>query len=214
MGIFNYIKSNIKLPDNGFIYFPKHINILRENIYENFIDSYGNKHDVLVAVKESEYIFKDEDISIDYHHNNLWLLHRPTLMLCRKLQFNLDKYYIFDNHFESDYMFLKGFFNYNEAPNYFDDGGRYYNEFKKSGFYPIFEYCCNGYGNNWTLINYLPDKLFFNFPNRMYALERISESSREIFSNIDYVNMTDIELIKFMNDRLKKRIEFENLIKN
>lgn len=212
MGISQYIKSSIKLTDGGSIYFPLRIKKLEEDIYENFMDSYGNTHSVKVAVKQTEYIFKDEDISIEYYNEHLYIRHKLTCMPNRCLQFNLDKYYIFDNHWESDYMFLKGFFDYNEEPYYFDNLNRYMNIFKESGYFPIFEHC-NSHNTN-CIINYIPDRIFFNYPNRIHALERISEWSREmIFLNVDYINMPEIELVKFIMNRLKNKIEFENQIK-
>lgn len=190
--------------------------------YEILKDSFGNNHRVQISYTNGHRLISDKNCFkvIDNKITNDNLIHtfqytyQPyQIHLLKYLFISLESRKIAGYDIKL-YLNKKNKwpeFYYKNIPGYIIEEA-----FELSGYYPFFERC------NHRDINYIPDRYFFNFPNREKAIERCNISCCYIggiiknptFDNIDYVNMTDIELVKFMNDRFKKRIKFENLLKN
>jgi hypothetical protein len=220
---YGYIKSVKTLDDGTPIYFPESINSYWKEIYETFIsESTGEKQDFVIRRDHMEYEFTDEDITC----RGDFASHKLTNTTFR-FQFNLYEYLCFIESYVSAYHTVGNILRYdgcggmlyNERPVFTEKESRISRDlFQKSGYYPFYE-CCFATGNHYTIENYIPDKLFFNFKDRKKAIEGITTYHcgrffhNPTFDNIDYVNMTDHEVIKFMNERMDKRIEFEKLIK-
>lgn len=226
-----YIRSSLKSD-----YFDGGIFLINEPIpynhrtYEELIDSRGKKHSVqidyeLKKVKLTDDMFEIYDNRDEYNPDNIYVrdIYEKCPIDVDKLyfQFNLKEYVLL--YWSRGFSQLNYFRNItrnieNKTPQIFLDKHWAKQEAMKiSGYYPFYEHC---YGNGET--NYIPDRLFFNYPNRKLALERVicgiqntnGDYKESVFENTDYVSMTDNELVKFMNDRFIKRIKFENLIKN
>jgi len=223
---YGYIKSQKVLEDGTPIYFPENCNSYLNSIYETFTsDLTGEKIKLSVGMKDTKYTFSDDDIEI----NNGGAHHKTIRLDAFRFSFNLYNYYCLIHCYSSAYNAVWNILNglngnagkslLNKRPQYNIRENACFNlreAFEYSGYYPFYE-CCFTSGNHHSIENYIPDKIFFNFEDRNKALNAIMSYDyfhNPTFDNVDYVNMTDIELIKFMNDRFIKRIKFENLIKN
>jgi len=218
-----YTKSN-KLSDyyDGGIYMLNEPIPYVHRIYETFIDSRGNKHSVQVAYEDKKIKISEEHFEILNHKNDdpdIRITSEcpidPTV-LC--FQFNLRRYILiyWDRGF-SHLSYIRNIISNkkDKTPEIFSSSHWYKTEaMESSGFAPFYEYIFNGY------TNYIPDRIFFNYQNRQQALNRIHCGIQSmghnyndlVFKDFDYVNASDSELIKFMNDRFRRRLKFEQKI--
>lgn len=218
LDFYGYIKSGKTLSDGTPIYFPKCINHYWETQYKTYIEKDTGKEIVLSnGYKDVKYIFSDDDIEVDSNRVRHNIINLDTF----QFQFNLNKYCCFIGTYSSKYNEV-GYIignNFNEAPEYLLSSSRdrlryYYNiDFEtETGYWPFVELCFAS-DNGYAIQNYISDKIFFNYPDRNKALAGIVYGDK-IFAGIDYVNMSDRELVSFMTDRLNRRMKYEQLVSN
>lgn len=190
---------------------------------EQLMDSKGNYQTVTTGYKELKYTPKLEDLSFSEWE---WRWNRKGETVSSgfikmddfTFNFNLQDYMCVIPRWESAYQvigWITGWELSNKYPLYMGEYRRRWrcrNEHERADFFPLFEQCFVS-GNGSTISNFIPDELFFNFENREMALRNLDFESRQVFKDFDYINATDKQIIKFMNDRFKKRLHFEQLIK-
>jgi hypothetical protein len=182
-----------------------------EDKCEKLVDSCGNAHNVLIERNLVKYSLKEDDFK--FSNINKSAYHKfLTGFKSFVFQFNLNKYCCIT----SDYIS-----SYNEVGLIIENHRNHYplllknwDAQEESGFYPFFETCFVA-GNYYAIDNYIPDKIFFNFHDRKLAISRINnyKLKKQLEEN-DYENMTDKQLIRYLNDRFQKRILFEKIITN
>lgn len=194
------------------------------SINEELIDSKGNKHSIEIGREIKEYklintifYFEKWGRKDDPNWDCIKYDYCPIELRYLFFQFNLKNYmYIYGEDWDSSLTTFRsvtyGYFN--DAPSiFYVKDFRNRDAMKESGFAPLYEKC---FGKE---CNFIPDRLFFNHPNRQLALNRICAGipgslniKDDIFKNFDYVNASDKELLKFMNDRFQKRMKYESYI--
>ena len=218
-----WIKSGLKSDCyDGGIYFANNSISYIHRIYETLVDSKGNEHKVQVAYEDKEIKLTDDLFEFkkwgrdDDPDWDCILTKRNCPVEFNRLffQFNLKNYMLFFgargwlSDLDMFRMITRNFDN--EAPDYFWEQHYQNIEAMRSlGYAPFYEYCFN------KQINYIPDQIFFNYPNRAEALKRVEAGTdgwdikKDIFKNFDYVNATDKDLLMFMNDRFRNRLRYE-----
>lgn len=168
------------------------------------------------------YQVKAEDFCVHQVGDYDYIFHKFLDVGSTQFQFNLQKYYLIHFGIRSSYEHVSdvvyGFRHSiaNHTPAWFSktNNGPSYDKWasKLSGFYPLYETCFTS-ANNACIINYLPDRVFFNYSNRHDAIERIAcNDARNHFISIGYESMDDKQLRHYMNERFEARIRFEKMI--
>jgi hypothetical protein len=77
---------------------------------------------------------------------------------------------------------------------------------KKRKYYnPIIERNFGHIQNRHCIYSIVPDSVFFSFPDRALALERIDDFNKKYFTDMNYINWSDSYLVEFMAKRISDR---------
>lgn len=217
-----YVKSGLSSDYfDGGIFFNKDPIPYTHGIYEMFVDSYGNEHSVQIGYEMKECQLKDEYFKIikDDEGDSISSINCPIRLSEIGFQFNLKRYELI-GWFRGD-SGLNIFRHITRDKDNSAPAWAYISHWENQeamesiGYAPFYEHCYGKYE-----CNYIPDRLFFNYANREEAIKRvfcgvIGTYNRKInpFVDFDYVNATDRELVRFMNDRFKKRLKYETFLR-
>lgn len=210
--LLGYTKLNRVLSDGTPIYFPNDIKEYRKSIYEVFISKEtGRERELVVGHENVKYTPSDDDIEIDGD----FVGHKVLSLNTFKFQFNLNKYCCFCDVWDSGFSNVQYLLynKLNKYPKHVRETHYKINEaINETGYFPLEEICFVA-GNGKRIKNYIPDKIFFSYPDKQVALDRITYYSQKAFKGVNYASMNDMEVLGFVNDRLNRRIKLEQIIK-
>ena len=194
------------------VYMPKFLSTINyvERIYEDLVDSKGSVHHVQVEYKDHYINFNPNDIY--YEHGT----YRTKYMFFHtvKFQYNLREYIFLECNYDSTFQNVNSLvYSIDNELSYHDKTSQdvlYIQLCDECNYYPIVELCYRT-GNNHYIRRVVSDKIFFSYTNKKEAFEKICNGPK-LFNNKTYCNMSEIELSKFLLERFKSKLKFEELI--
>lgn len=208
-------------PSNEIILFNKQLTQYMEPVYETYIKKETGEEIQMSRINEMrDYVFNEDDIEV----TDRWVQHK-IFRTSVDFQYNLRKYIAIIPIYASKYNFVWSIIPrintlyiggrvYQSKEGRFSDYwmGTPYHVSKTTGWYPLLELCFMA-GNGTPIYNYIPDDLFFNYENRAEALNNILHGPmKKELIDVGYVNMSDDALLKYMNKRFSKYVEFSNTL--
>jgi len=180
--------------------------------YETLIDSKGNKHEVQVGYKDAKYFFNEEDLVFDTHGVN----HKMFKYKCSKFNYNLTEYYLLYQEWQSPFQVIGSTIIKNEMPEKLSkkiDLIKYISGL--TGYMPIFELVWWS-GNGHAIQNFLPDKYFYSFKDRVYAANHaigLHNYKHPLVSD-GWENMNDDEAFDYVREISIRKAKFMKKIRS